>query len=249
MRVLIVDDEALARTRLQHLLEDASLAPDALPSVQNLHCSQVADALQAMAILSKQAFDVIFLDIHMPGATGLQLAREIRALARAPLLVFVTAHAEHALQAFELDAIDYLSKPVTAARLAQTLQKIERSLQALGQQNAEPEQVLLIHERGRLLRLPLAQVLCIKAELKYLTVCTAQASHLLDGSLGDLEQRHGAAFVRIHRSILVNKQAMVALEKLAGGEDAWAVRLQGFNELLPISRRQLAAVRQVIQTA
>lgn len=250
MRVLIVDDEALARTRLQQLLEDAAPGADAklgFAGLAHLEIAQTGDALQAIALLRQQPFDVAFLDVNMPGASGLQLARELNELPKSPLVVFVTAHAEHALQAFELDAIDYLSKPLTAKRLSLALQKIERRQQLAASLEAEAERVLLIQERGRLLRLPLAQVLYIKAELKYLTVRTLQNSYLLDGSLGDIEQQYSDVFLRVHRSALVAKQAMVALEKQYDGDEGWAVRLQGIAELLPVSRRQLAAVRLAMQ--
>ena len=257
MRVLIVDDEALARLRLQNLLQDLAQDQVQAPAesldfagLANLEISQAGDALQAIALLHKQPFDVLFLDVHMPGASGLQLARELKQLPHAPHLVFVSAHAEHALQAFELDAIDYLSKPVTSSRLAQTLGKIARlglGKNSPSSNDAGEERVLVIQDRGRVLRLPLSRVLYLRAELKYLTVRTLTGSHLLDGSLNDMEQLYGEMFLRTHRSTLVAKQAMVALEKQHDGEEGWALRLQGVPELLPVSRRQLASVRQAMR--
>jgi two-component system response regulator AlgR len=242
VHILIVDDEALARSRLQQLLED--IAPHLST---RLSITQASDAMQAIALLQQQRFDVAFLDIHMPGASGLQLAREMNTSPIPPLLVFVTAHAEHALQAFELDAIDYLSKPIRAERLNLTLQKIQRRLQLTEQAEPCAERIVVIQERGRLLRLPLSQVLYFKAELKYLTVCTLQGEHLLDGSLNDLEQQHGDLFLRTHRSVLVAKSAIESLEKHHDGEEGWALRLRGIPNMLPVSRRQLALVRQAIQ--
>jgi two-component system response regulator AlgR len=93
----------------------------------------------------------------------------------------------------------------------------------------------------------LSQVLYLRAELKYLTVRTIAASHLLDGSLNDIEQLYGDTFLRTHRSVLVAKHAMLALEKQHDGEEGWALRLQGIPELLPVSRRQLASVRQAMR--
>ena len=257
MRVLIVDDEALARLRLQNLLQDLAQDQAQAPAesldfagLANLEISQAGDALQAIALLHKQPFDVLFLDVHMPGASGLQLARELKQLPHAPHLVFVSAHAEHALQAFELDAIDYLSKPVTSSRLAQTLGKIARlglGKNSPSSNDAGEERVLVIQDRGRVLRLPLSRVLYLRAELKYLTVRTLTGSHLLDGSLNDMEQLYGEMFLRTHRSTLVAKQAMVALEKQHDGEEGWVLRLQGVPELLPVSRRQLASVRQAMR--
>ena len=140
MRVLIVDDEKLARSRLQAILADCSTLPE-------LQISEAADALQAMRILEQQPIDLIFLDIHMPGASGLSLAREIRHLPQVPQIIFVTAHAEHALQAFDLDAIDYLTKPISSARLQKALEKVSRVQQAREQMAQAPEKTLIIHDR------------------------------------------------------------------------------------------------------
>ena len=242
MRVLIVDDEKLARSRLQAVLADCSTLPE-------LQISEAADALQAMRILEQQPIDLIFLDIHMPGASGLSLAREIRHLPQVPQIIFVTAHAEHALQAFDLDAIDYLTKPISSARLQKALEKVSRLQQAREQMTQAPEKTLIIHDRGRMLRVPLAEVLYFKAELKYITVRTAQATYILDGSLTEIEQDYGAGFMRVHRNALVAKRAITALEKHHDEEygEGWAVRLQGIAEPIAISRRQLVNVRSAIQ--
>ncbi|MDB5868047.1 MAG: transcriptional regulator, LytR/AlgR family, partial [Polaromonas sp.] len=119
LRILLVDDEALARSRLRTLLGDCA-APAALVA------AEAADAVQAMRLLQHQAFDAVLLDIHMPGTDGLALARIIAGLPRPPAVVFVTAHSAHAVQAFELEAVDYLTKPVRLERLQQALQKVER---------------------------------------------------------------------------------------------------------------------------
>jgi two-component system response regulator AlgR len=110
------------------------------------------------------------------------------------------------------------------------------------------EESLTVQSRGRLERLPLAQVLYLKAELKYLTVVTATAAHLLEGSLSELEQRHGNRFIRIHRNALVARSALCALDRHEAGPDGsgWVVRLHGLDEALPVSRRQLAAVREAL---
>ncbi|MCB2068613.1 MAG: response regulator transcription factor, partial [Ottowia sp.] len=165
-------------------------------------------------------------------------------------VVFVTAHAEHALQAFELEAVDYLTKPVRRERLAQALQKAERLAQmrkALQPDVAEDAWVV-INERGRTLRVPLAEVLYFKAELKYVTVRTATRHYLLDGSLNQLEERYPERFLRVHRNALVAAQALRALERHTDPQEGegWAVRLDGIDELVPVSRRQVAAVRELL---
>lgn len=243
LRALIVDDETLARSRLRTLLGDCK-APGV--SVDG----EAANATQAIELLRRQPYDLALLDIHMPGADGLTLAQALRQLPHAPAVVFVTAHAEHAVQAFELEAVDYLTKPVRLERLQQALVKVERQLRAQGESTAgsEPGEVLLIQERGRTERVPLGEVLYFKAELKYITVRTATKTYILDGALSELEDKYDGRFLRIHRNALVARHAVRALEKHVDPEEGegWAVRLSGLDELLSVSRRQLAAVREAI---
>jgi two-component system, LytTR family, response regulator AlgR len=239
LKILMVDDEALARLRLRTLLGDC-VAPAALVA------AEAADAVQAMSALQRDRFDAVLLDIGMPGLDGMGLARVIATLAQPPAVVFVTAHSSHAVQAFELEAVDYLTKPVRLERLQQALQKVERLAQsARGLQPDLPEEVLIIQDRGRTERVPLAEVLYLKAELKYITVRTAARSYILDGSLNELEALHGAQFLRIHRNALIARRAVRALEKHFDPEEGegWAVRLKGIDELLVVSRRQVSAVR------
>jgi len=241
LRALIVDDEALARSRLRTLLGDCKL-PAALVK------GEAANAAQAVELLRRQAYDLALLDIHMPGADGLTLAQTLRTLPHPPALVFVTAHAEHAVQAFELEAVDYLTKPVRLERLQQALQKAERLLRSRGDTLPDASEVLLIQERGRTERVPLAEVLYFKAELKYITVRTTAKTHILDGALSELEEKYGDRFLRIHRNALVARRAVRAIEKYEDPEEGegWAVRLSGVEEMLTVSRRQLAAVREAI---
>jgi two-component system response regulator AlgR len=242
LQALIVDDETLARARLRTLLGDCTAPAVAV-------AGEAANATQAIELLRKQSFDVALLDIHMPGADGLTLARTLRELPRAPAIVFVTAHAEHAVQAFEIEAVDYLTKPVRLERLQQALQKVERLLQSRQAQKPDlPEECLVIQERGRTERVPLSEVLYFKAELKYITVRTAAKSYILDGALSELEEKYPAQFLRIHRNALVARRAVRALEKHYDPEEGegWAVRLNGIEEVLSVSRRQLSAVREAI---
>lgn len=241
LKVLLVDDEPLARARLRTLLADCSAPPASVEA-------EAADAVQAMQRLQRQMFDVALIDIHMPGADGLTLTRTLRALPAPPAVVFVTAHAEHALQAFELEAVDYLTKPVRLERLQAALQKVHKVLQAQRTTVPDPvQEVLIVQERGRTERVPLAEVLYLKAELKYITLRTAVRSYILEGSLSDFEARY-PQFVRIHRNALVARRAVRALERQDDAQEGegWAVRLNGLDELLLVSRRQLAAVRELI---
>ncbi|MBE0473354.1 LytTR family DNA-binding domain-containing protein [Rhodoferax sp.] len=245
IRVLVVDDESLARSRLKTLLGDCRE-----PQAQVL--GEAANAVQAIEFLQHHDVDAVLADIHMPGADGLMLARALRQLPHPPAVVFVTAFAEHAVQAFELEALDYLTKPVRLERLQAALHKIARVMQLVPQAPpAELEEVLVIQERGGTVRLPLTQVLYLKAELKYITVRTASRSYLLEASLSELETRYASRFMRIHRNALVARRAVRALEKHHDPEEGegWAVRLDGVAEVLAVSRRQLSAVRALVSAA
>jgi two-component system response regulator AlgR len=246
LKTLIVDDESLARSRLRTLLRDCSA-----PAAEVV--AEAAQGAEALAQLGSMALDLVLLDVHMPGVDGIEVARALRSRPDAPAVVFVTAHASHAVTAFDLDAVDYLTKPVRAERLQQALLKAERFLKerrALQAQAAPaaPETVL-IQDRGRAERVPLSEVLYLKSEYKYLTVRTATRSHILDGSLNEFEERYPNRFLRVHRNALVARAAIRALEKYDDGEDAegWALRLDAIPEPVAVSRRQLAAVREVLK--
>jgi two-component system response regulator AlgR len=244
LRLLVVDDEPLARARLGSLLADCS-------QPQTRVVGEAANAVQAMAFLQHHLVDAVLLDIHMPGMDGLTLARTLHTLPNPVAVVFITAYAEHAVQAFELEAVDYLTKPVRLERLQAALQKIERFTQT--NQGLEPDfsqDVLVITERFRTERVQVNEVIYLKAELKYITVRTATRSYILEGALGDLEAQYGGRFIRIHRNALVARQAIRSLEKHQDAEEGegWAVRLDGVDELLFVSRRQLASVRALLSS-
>lgn len=249
LRVLVVDDEELARLRLRSLVGECA-APKARV------VGEAGNTGQALAWVAQHECDLVLLDIHMPGPDGTQLAARLRQLPKPPAIVFVTAHAEHALQAFDLEAVDYLTKPVRRERLQAALLRV---VQRLGTRTAEPaaaaeaEPVILVNELGRKVRVPLSEVLYLKAELKYVTLRTATHTHVLDDALTDLEQRLGDRFLRIHRNALVARRALRALERrvlLAEGDDeaaeGWVVRVAPVDEWLVVSRRQVAAVKEAI---
>lgn len=239
LRVLLVDDEALARSRLRTLLGDCTSPAVRLDG-------EAATATQAMELLKRLEFDVALLDINLPGADGMTLARMLREFPDPPSVVFITAHAEHAVQAFELEAVDYLTKPVRFERLVAALQKVERS--RAGRKPGLVEEVVIIQDRGRTERVLLRDVLYFKAELKYITVRTAARSYILDGSVNELEEKYKAQFMRIHRNAIIARRAVRALVKHYDPDEGegWAVRLADVQELLFVSRRQVGAVREAI---
>ena len=223
---------------------------------------EAANAVQAMAWLATQSCDVVLLDVQMPGRDGTQLAAELKRLAEPPAVVFVTAHAEHALRAFDLDAVDYLTKPVRRERLQAALQRVAQRLSlqrgragAVGVQGSEVP-VIVVTDRGRLVRVPVTEALYFKAELKYVTLRTAAHTYVLDEALAELEQRLGDRFLRVHRNALVARHAVRALERRAmageGDDEAgegWAVCMAPVDEWLAVSRRQVAAVREALVAA
>jgi two-component system response regulator AlgR len=243
LRTLIVDDEALARSRLRTLLGDCTE-----PAAEVV--SEASHAAQAKQLVQSTAFDLVLLDIHMPGMDGLELARALAALPDAPALVFVTAHSMH-----DLDVVDYLTKPVRVERLQQALQKVERHRKdrqaQAGGATGQTQESLLIQDRGRVERVPLASVRYLKSEFKYLTVRTSARSYILEGSLSEFEERYAGRFVRVHRNALVALAAVRKLERVASGDEAegWAVRLDGIPEPIAVSRRQLASVREALKEA
>ena len=252
LRVLLVDDEELARFRLRGLVNE-SLAPKA--SV----VGEAASVAQALVWLASHPCDVVLLDIAMPGRDGTQLAAELRGRPDAPAVVFVTAHAQHALKAFDLDAVDYLTKPVRRERLHAALQRAAQRMAvtpAAASAPADDQPVIVVSDRGRVVRVPLTEVLYLKAELKYVTLRTADRSHVLDESLSDLQERLGERFLRVHRNALVARSAVRALQRRVmpgegdeeGGE-SWAVCIDPVDEWLAVSRRQVAAVREALVAA
>jgi two-component system, LytTR family, response regulator AlgR len=256
LRVLLVDDEELARLRLRSLVQECTE-----PAARVV--GEATNTAQALAWLAAQSCDVVLLDIHMPGRDGTQLAAELRQFAQAPAVVFVTAHPEHALKAFDLAAVDYLTKPVKRERLHAALQRVAQRLAPAATQAAvapDDAAAIVVSDRGRVVRVPLGDVLYLKAELKYVTLRTAARSYVLDESLADLEGRLGDRFMRVHRNALVARTAVRALERrtLASqpngaadddGGESWAVCLAPVDEWLAVSRRQVAAVREALVAA
>ena len=248
LRVFIADDEPPARARLRDLLSDVAA------EVPTRVVGEAANGAEALERLPASGAAVLFLDIQMPGMGGLEVARHLALLPSAPAIVFVTAHDDHALEAFELNALDYLMKPVRAQRLAAALRKAaaarppdrERLAQAAGEAAREN---LAVAERNRIVLVPVRDIVYLKAEQKYVTVRTKEREHLVEESLVSLEKEFAASFVRVHRNCLVARTAIRGFEKLPateGDEAHWQVLLHGVAEKLPVSRRQWSAVRDLV---
>jgi two-component system response regulator AlgR len=250
LRIFLVDDEQPARNRMREVLDDLAA------SLPNVVVGEAANGHEALMTLPLQPVDVVLVDIHMPQMGGLEFARHLANLDHPPAVIFVTAHDQYAIDAFEVNALDYLLKPVRATRLEAALQKaratgavrrdaVDRAATQAGQ---VPRRFFSVTERGRILLVPVADVLYLKAELKYVTLRTAEREYLLEEPLTALEQEFGALFVRIHRSCLVARRAIRGFERVTDedGEGAgWGVILAGLAVKLPVSRRQWPSVKSL----
>jgi two-component system response regulator AlgR len=242
LTVFIVDDEVPARNRLKELLADCE-AQFPLQLV-----GEAGNGQEALDKLVETPAEVVLLDIRMPQMDGIELARHLNKLDHPPVIVFTTAYDAYAIQAFEQRAIDYLLKPIRLGRLFEALSRARDAVpirtEVLKDLMPEPRTHLSVHERGKIILVPIADVLYLRAEMKYVTVRTAEREYLIEESLTALEKEYAARFVRTHRSCLVAKSAIAGFEKGGEeGESGWLMRVHGLEERLPISRRQLSAVK------
>jgi two-component system LytT family response regulator len=212
IRVVIVDDEALARRRLRRLCE---AAPD-LKVV-----AEAVDGVAALAELATHRPDLVFLDVQMPEPSGFRLLERLGP-ERPPSVVFVTAHSEHAVQAFAEDAVDYLLKPFDAERFEQTLRRVRTRLAVpTGRASAGPEIPSRLPVRvGQSIRfVDLAELVSVEAEGNYVTLRTASGSHLVRETMCGMEaQLDPALFLRVHRRVIVRLDTIEEMQGLPGGE-------------------------------
>ena len=234
MRVLIVDDEAPARDKLRRwLAEQAEIEI----------VGECADGLEAAASIATLAPDAVFLDIQMPGLSGLEVAAQLEP-AQAPLIVFVTAFDEHAIQAFDLNAIDYLLKPYDKDRLHKTLQRLrdrrgdaaaasELAIRTARAQTGSSERLLV--PKGEALQLiDASSIHWLEADDNYVHVHTAQGRYMLRRTLSDLLTQLGEGFTRIHKSVAVNIAEVKSLSPLFKGDHEVHLRS---GTVLRMSRR------------
>jgi two-component system, LytTR family, response regulator AlgR len=243
LKIFIADDEEPARERLKTLLGDIA------PQVPAQVVGEARNGVQAIELLPPSGAQVLLLDIQMPGMGGLEVARHLARLQQPPRIIFVTAHDRHAVEAFELNALDYLLKPVRADRLAAALKKATVPENANLEKAAEaPREYLSLAERNRIVLLPVRDILYLRAEEKYVTVRTRAREHLVEEPLIALEKEFATRFIRIHRNCLVARAAIRGFERAPNddGEAHWLVVLDGLEERLPVSRRQWPAVRELV---
>jgi two-component system response regulator AlgR len=234
LRALVVDDEQPARERLAALLRELGQV-EVAGEARN-----ATEALQRMAELRP---DVLYLDVRMPGMSGLELARHLGTLDDPPAIIFTTAHDEHAMAAFETEAVGYLLKPVRREKLAAATARAQRlSPKQLGALSGPaPRTQLAIRQRDGIRLLRLEEIICLIAEQKYTTVRHTSGEDLIEDSLRQLEIEFPDRFVRIHRSTLVNRDFIEAVERNADGQ--YQLRLRGSAELMPVSRRLVSELK------
>ncbi|MFW5816493.1 MAG: LytR/AlgR family response regulator transcription factor [Wenzhouxiangella sp.] len=231
LKVLVVDDEAPAVRRLERLLAARTDAE----FVGAAHSGE-----QALDACRRLRPDVVLMDVEMPGLDGVEAARRLQGQARPPAIIFVTAFERYAVDAFDVQALDYLVKPVRSERLDQALARAAARLQAL-----QAPATLSARLGERLLAIPLADVRLLQAEDKYTCVHYLGGEALIEDSLLSLEDRFGDRFVRIHRSALVSRRHLRALFRDEQGHDR--VEIDDCPVRPEVSRRNLSAVRHTLK--
>lgn len=239
MRTLIVDDEALARGRMRGLLKELG---DVEVVGEAAHGREALEQVQALQP------ELLLLDIQMPGMDGLEVARHVAGFEHPPAVVFCTAYDEHALAAFEANALDYVVKPVRLERLRAAIDKARRyATSDLAPVNGTRQRThLCARLRGTLRLIPVEDVRFLQAEEKYVVVHHAGGEDLIEDSLKSLEAEFGERFLRIHRNCLVARGELVELRRTADAQVR--VQLRHHDEPLEVSRRCVASLREAIRT-
>jgi two-component system response regulator LytT len=244
LRVLVVDDEPPARNELAFLLRQ-------LPQVG--HVAEAADADECLASLDRATFDAVLMDVRMPRLDGLQLARVIGRLTHPPQIVFVTAFENHAVEAFGLQAVDYLLKPVRPERLEVTVRRLAQAVEAgAGQEPGEAGEAALedrlpVALRNQILLLPCDQIRVAAIEGEQVVVRTPTGAYPARLSLSEFEARfRGRGFLRVHRRYVVNLRHVVSIEAFFNG--TYLLALSGVPDLtVPVSRRHAHQLRAALR--
>jgi two-component system response regulator AlgR len=240
MKVLIVDDEQLARDRLARMVSQFSEYEVVGEAGNGIEAVRHAAALQP---------EVVLLDIRMPGMDGLEAARHFAELDEPPAVIFCTAYEEHAVEAFDLQAVGYLLKPVRKENLHTALGKAQRvnkaQLAALSSEQPPRRSHISARTHRGVELIPVDDVRFFQADQKYVTVRHGGGEVIIDETLRDLEEEFSDQFVRVHRNALVSARFVIGLDRIAGGQ--YQIRLRDVDDALDISRRHVAAVRKFIK--
>ncbi|MBE0476076.1 MAG: LytTR family transcriptional regulator DNA-binding domain-containing protein [Coriobacteriia bacterium] len=230
LKALVVDDEAPARAELRYLLEEAG-------GVEVV--GEAGNAVEALQLIKAIPYDVVFLDVEMPGLTGIQLAEVLTSLEKSPSLVFVTAYSEHAVKAFEVAATDYLVKPVELTRLKQAIERISPA------EEARVERIP-VEKAGRKLLVAVEDIYYVMAKDDYSYLHTDGERYLSTISLAALEgklERQG--FFRVHRRFLVNLSKVREVVPMYGGTLLLTVTDRAGTQV-PVSRRRVSSLKKAL---
>ena len=238
IRVLLVDDEPMANTILRHLLKD-------FPAVEVAGACTEPEA--ALEFCAAQPVDTVFLDIEMPRVKGMELADKIRRLLPEVRLVFVTAYPDYALRAFDVNALDYLLKPVDRDRLAITVARLERqTADTKADSKPDPRQWIVGKAGSRVCRLAVDDILYLVVEERRTFAVTAREKVRLAGSLSHWRaELPPQRFFRCHGSYLVNLEKVVSIEPGLG--KSWSLRLAGCAAAVPVSRYFIGPLRDILR--
>ncbi len=243
MNVLIVDDEHLARQRLRKMLSATS---------EHQIIGEAETGEDALRKTQASRPDVVLMDIRMPGMDGIEAASYINRMDKPPAIIFTTAFSDHALNAFETHAIDYLLKPIKQSRLEAALDAAKRMNKAQLSQlrddkSGDTRQKICVKSRGSLELVPVEEIIYFKADQKYVTLRTADQEYLIEESLKALEDEFSQQFIRIHRNALVAQHMLKGLSKNQEGHSC--ICFNEIDDLLEVSRRHLPVIRKKIKSA
>ena len=234
LKAMIVDDEAPARSELRFLLDEVG---------KTEVVAEAASVREAIEKLKEYPCDVLFLDINMPEATGLQFADALQHLKFPPAVVFVTAYSEYALDAFEVKAIDYLVKPVETDRLRQAINRVREHV--LLHAKAQKSERIPVEKAGKKILISIDQIIFVMARDDYADLQTETDRYFSTVSLAQLEKRlEGHGFFRVHRGYLVNLQMVQEVESVSGG--TLLLTMVNSTEKIPVSRRRVSALKKAL---
>lgn len=241
MKVLIVDDEKPARDRLARMINELA---------EFEVVGHAMNGREAIELAASSEADIVLMDIRMPGLDGLQAARHLAEMEYPPAVIFTTAYADHALEAFETHAVDYLLKPVKNVRLQKALAAAQKPTRAQAEQTSavlstiEVREHICARNRGNLELIRIQDIYFFQADQKYVTVRHRDGEMLIEEPLIKLEKEFEDRFVRIHRNALVNRDFIAGMRSQDDGQH---LRLKELDETLEISRRHLSAIRKIIK--
>lgn len=244
LRLFLVDDELPALNRLQDILSDCA------HECPNQVVGTATNGMSALPQIAEHDIDVVILDIQMPQMSGIEVAKKLMKLAKPPAVIFATAFEDYGVAAFDVQAVDYLLKPIRQERLLTALKRVieQRKPNTTTEvpRNENMRSHFSVSERGRVHLIPTSEARYLKAEQKYITLRTRDREYLLEDSLTKLEDEFGSKFVRIHRNCLVSRDNIAGFEREVqdGGEAHWVVVLRDVPERLPVSRRQQHIIKE-----